>query len=77
MGDEIKTFCFVATKSTAETAMFKNRKCLAAVAAYFLVCMGCLIPKLALAQSSANTAKVAPPPPILLGAAWYPEQWPE
>ena len=57
--------------------MTKNRKYLSAAVAASLLCLGCFVPLQAIAQSSANTAKVAPPPPILLGTAWYPEQWPE
>ncbi|MGA7708285.1 MAG: beta-galactosidase, partial [Acidobacteriaceae bacterium] len=57
--------------------MTKNRKYLSAAGAASLLCLGCFVPLQAIAQSSANTAKVAPPPPILLGTAWYPEQWPE
>ncbi len=57
--------------------MTKNRKYLAVAVASFLVCLGCIVPTKMIAQSTANTAKAAPPPPILLGTAWYPEQWPE
>jgi beta-galactosidase len=41
----------------------------------------CLVLALALlaaqGQPAANSAGVPAPPPLLLGAAWYPEQWPE
>ena len=57
--------------------MTKTRKYLAAAVASFLVCLGCFVPLQVVAQSSVPSATVAPPPPILLGTAWYPEQWPE
>src|ERR1035441_428920 len=48
--------------------------------AIMLFCM-CLVlasgPSFAQKQPPGNTAPVPPPPPLLLGAAWYPEQWPE
>lgn len=35
------------------------------------------LPSLARGQQSAGNPKASTPPPILLGTAWYPEQWPE
>ena len=39
----------------------------------------CLVLAVCVSASAQKTPSktVAPPPPILLGTAWYPEQWPE
>ena len=43
-----------------------------------LIVLGASIPGIALSQSMPSEASRLPPiPPLLIGSAWYPEQWPE
>ncbi len=57
--------------------MKKNLKPFALAISALTVYFGLAISAPASAQKSSPQKTVAPPPPILLGTAWYPEQWPE
>lgn len=58
--------------SVMKKLLFRSSACLLLAACFVLI-----FPLAdALAQNSSTNA-VAPPPPLLLGTAWYPEQWPE
>ncbi|MGO8718514.1 MAG: beta-galactosidase [Acidobacteriaceae bacterium] len=57
--------------------MKKNLKLFARAVCSFVLCLGSMASAQAAAQTSATQKTVAPPPPVLLGTAWYPEQWPE
>jgi beta-galactosidase len=41
------------------------------------ILLAILLAAIGLPAASAQAPSLAPPPPLLLGTAWYPEQWPE
>ncbi|MGC1784809.1 MAG: beta-galactosidase [Acidobacteriaceae bacterium] len=57
--------------------MKKNLKPFALAISALIVCLVLTASTSAFAQKSSHRKTVAPPPPLLLGTAWYPEQWPE